>query len=326
MRHPTGTPLRISSVVLVTLSLSLGCQGTNDANKTGATNTKTEMVSNNGGGENAAGTQDANNAGGTSTTQNTENVPGITPPNLTHPAGQGDGAPGSGGSLPSESANTNVDVGDAPGTGEQTPDNVTKLLSVVGNDSVPPTPQTELSLNVDQAQGLLQGSWVSGFSHEQTMLRKAIELGLKETPDAIEGMTELPQDIKDVALEIAANNAKSEEQGSQSPKVQEYTSILGTLVEPPMRAMTISGESISYTGEEDAIVDEERGGPVTSQQNRTHQFSVTAASGNQVTISSSNQNGEQETKVILFLTKSQIWVPKGSGLDNGQGTVFNKTD
>ena len=93
-----------------------------------------------------------------------------------------------------------------------------------------------------------------------------------------------------------------------------------------MRAMTISGESISYTGEEDANVDEERGGPVTSQQNRTHQFSVTAASGNQVTISSSNQNGEQETKVILFLTKSQIWVPKGSGLDNGQGTVFNKTD
>ena len=135
--------------------------------------------------------------------------------------------------MPSESANTNIDVGDAPGTGEQTPDNVTKLLSVVGNDSVPPTPQTELSLNVEQAKGLLQGSWVSGFSHEQTMLRKAIELGLKETPDAIEGMAELPQDIKDVALEIAANNAKSEEQGSQSPKVQEYTSILGTLVEPP---------------------------------------------------------------------------------------------
>ena len=36
------------------------------------------------------------------------------PPNLSHPAGQGDGAPGSGGSLPMVSASTNVDVGDAP--------------------------------------------------------------------------------------------------------------------------------------------------------------------------------------------------------------------
>ena len=130
------------------------------------------------------------------------------------------------------------------------------------------------------------------------MLRKAIELGLKETPSAIEAMAELPQDIKDVALEIAANNAKSEEQGSQSPKVQEYTSILGTLVEPPMRAMTVNGEHQLHRRRGQLLT---KNAVDRSRVNRIAPISlVTAASGNQVTISSSNQNGEQETKVILF--------------------------